>query len=109
MHRASRNEVLHIRQRHGSDSFSLQRNPKVVANIDGILCPFLPTASAVVRQMQNPMSIVLPSQAQPIRHIERVSGRRKLVGHCRHGFVFARENETVKAVADKFSSPPYTL
>src|SRR5437016_14194122 len=39
--------------------------------------------------MQNALRIVLPGQAQPIRRIDGVGGRGKLVGHRRNCLVLA--------------------
>src|SRR6266576_4959356 len=80
MHRALRDEVSHVGQRDSSDSFSLQWNSEVTANIDRILGPFLPAASAVVGQMQDAIRIFVDGQTQPIRHIDGVGRRRKFIG-----------------------------
>ena len=40
--------------------------------------------------MQNAIRVFVDGETQPTRHIDGVGGRGKLVGHCRHSFVFAR-------------------
>src|SRR5256714_14685657 len=89
MHWAPRDEIFHIRQRDSSDSFSLQGEPQATANIDRILGPFLPAASAIVGQMQSPIRVFVDGQTQPTRHIDGVGRRRKFVGYSRDYIVFA--------------------
>src|SRR5438270_13822930 len=88
MHWAPRDEIFHIRQRDSSDSFSLQGEPEVTANIDRILGPFLPAASAIVGQMQNAIRPFVDRETQPTRHIDGVGRRRKFVGYSRDHIVF---------------------
>src|SRR5260370_42286280 len=89
MHWAARDEILHIRQRDSSNSFSLQGEPQATANIDRILGPFLPAASAIVGQMQNAVRVFVDGQTQPTRYIDGVGRRRKFVGYSRDYIVFA--------------------
>src|SRR5689334_20360008 len=89
MHWALRDETLHIRQRDSSNSFSLQRKSEATANIDRILGPFLPAASAIVGQMQNAIRVFVDAQTQPTCHIDGVTRRSKFVGHRRDDIVFA--------------------
>src|SRR5439155_25940098 len=49
------------------NAICLQRNPKVVANVNHILRPLLPTASTDVGYMQN--AVVIKGQAQPLRGV----------------------------------------
>ena len=86
--RTSRHEIFHVGQRQFFHVIGLQRHADTAANLDRILRPFLPAALAAVAQMQN--AVVIPGQAQPIRHVDRVGRRGKLVSHRRDGFVFAR-------------------
>src|SRR6266480_7216056 len=81
MHWALRDEIFHIRQRDSSNSFSLQGGPQATANIDRILGPFLPAASAIVGQMQNAVRVFVDGQTQPTRCIDGVGRRRKFVGY----------------------------
>src|SRR5437868_11845506 len=89
MYRALGDEIFHIRQRHRSDSLSLQGNSEVMANIDRILGPFLPAASAIVGQMQNAVRVFFDGQTQPTGHIDGVGRRRKFVGYSCDHIVFA--------------------
>src|SRR5438477_10238714 len=89
MHWAARDEIFHIRQRDSSDSFSLQGEPQATANIDRILGPFLPAASAIVGQMQNAVCVFVDGPTQPARHIDGVGRRRKFVSYRRDYIVFA--------------------
>ena len=89
MHWAARDEIFHIRQRDSSSSLSLQGKSEATANIDRILGPFLPAASAIVSQMQSPIQVFVDGQTQPARHIDGVGRRRNFVGYSGHRFVFA--------------------
>src|SRR6478736_1597363 len=89
MHWALRDELFHIRQRDSSDSFSLQGKSAATANIDRILGPFLPAASATVGQMQNAVRVFVDGQTQPTRYIDGVGRRREFVGHGCDYIVFA--------------------
>ena len=81
LHWAARDEIFQIRQRDSSNSFSLRRKSEATANIDRILGPFLPAASAIVGQMQNAVRVFFDGQTQPVGHIDGVGGRRKFVGY----------------------------
>src|SRR6266850_2898721 len=98
MHWAARNEIFHIRQRDGSNSFSLQGKSEATANVDRILGPFLPAASAIVGQMQNAVRVFVDGQTQPTRHIDGEGRRRKFVGYSRDHIVLAR---TLNDLIDK--------
>src|SRR4029077_14795876 len=85
MHWALRDEIFHIPERDSSDSFSLQGKSAATANIDRILGPFLPAASAIVGQMQSPIRVFVDGQTQPTRDIDGVTRCRKFVGYgCDH-------------------------
>src|SRR5438552_18872008 len=98
MNWAPRDEIFHIRQRDSSDSFSLQGKPQATANIDRILGPFLPAASAIVGQMQNAVRVFVDGQPQPTRHIDGEGRRREFVGYSRDHIVLAR---TLNDLIDK--------
>src|SRR6266550_7309722 len=89
MHRALGDESFHLRQRRGSDSFSFQGNSETTANVECILRPFLPAASAAVGQMQDAICVFVDGETQPTRYIGGVGRRRKLVCYGCNRIVFA--------------------
>src|SRR4029077_6411190 len=96
MHWAARDEILHIRQRDSSNSFSLQGKPQAMANIDRILGPFLPAASPIVGQMQNAVRVFVDGQTQPTRYIDGIGRRRKFVGYgCDHIVLASTLNDLI--------------
>src|SRR6476659_1814539 len=96
MHRAARDEIFHIRQRDSSNSFSPQGEPQATANIDRILGPFLPAASAIVGQVQNAVRVFVDGQTQPTRYIDGVGRRREFVGYgCDHIFLESTLNDLI--------------
>src|SRR4029077_4039720 len=98
MHWALRDEIFHIPERDSFDSFSLQGKSAATANINRILGPFLPAASAIVGQMQNAVRVFVDGQTQPTRYIDGVGRRRKFVGYGRDYIVFA---STLNDLIDK--------
>src|SRR6478735_6242588 len=96
MHWALGDEISHIGERDRSDSFSLQGKSAATANIDRILGPFLPAASAIVGQMQSPIRVFVDGQTQPTRQIDGVGRRRKFVGYsCDHIFLPGTLNDLI--------------
>src|SRR6478735_11776551 len=96
MHWALRNEIFHIPERDSSDSFSLQGKSAATANIDRILGPFLPAASAIVGQMQNAVRVFFDDQPQPTRHIDGEGRRREFVGYgCDHIVLASTLNDLI--------------
>src|SRR6267378_2962395 len=96
MHWALRDEIFHIPERDNSDSFSLQGKSAATANIDRILGPFLPAASAIVGQMRNAVRVFVDGQTQPTRYVDGVGRRRKFVGYGRdHIFLPGTLNDLI--------------
>src|SRR6266404_9347948 len=96
MHWAARDEIFHIPEQDRSDSFSVQGKSAATANIDRILGPFLPAASAIVGQMQNVVRVFVDGQTQPTRYIDGVGRRRKFVGYgCDHIVLASTLNDLI--------------
>jgi len=58
MHWAARDEIFSYPEQDRSDSFSLQGKSAATANIDRILGPFLPAASAIVARCKVPFAFL---------------------------------------------------